>query len=183
MSLLIRIQIVSFFQFKAVLEPGNRYDPYCTSLVTKNTEIVGHIPREISRYIHFFLKRGGQVSATVTSTRRHRSPIEQGGLEVLITVTARHDTVSATTKLLALTLKHVQEYEALHNEAVMTEQPPNPTPRSLTSKPTKPKNVTKQVVSLLSDSESEDDINISHSTVTTTRKRVRVRVESESDSD
>lgn len=51
--------------------------------------VVGHIPREISRYTYYFIKHGGSVSATVQSTQRRKSPIEQGRLEILIEVTVK----------------------------------------------------------------------------------------------
>lgn len=49
---------------------------------------MGHVPREISRYCHFFITHGGKITATVASTQKRRSPIEQGGLEIPLVVTA-----------------------------------------------------------------------------------------------
>ena len=49
-------------------------DPYCCKILTKNEEqrlvTVGYIPREISRYVFFFLrKEGGSVHGQLTSTQ------------------------------------------------------------------------------------------------------------------
>ena len=43
----------------------------------------GHIPREISRHVYFFLKEeGGKVEGFVYSTKYRPSPIPAGGLEI-----------------------------------------------------------------------------------------------------
>ena len=63
-------------------------DPYyCCKILTKNEEqrmiTVGHIPREISRDVFFFLRDElGSVHGQLTSTQYHPSPIPAGGLEV-----------------------------------------------------------------------------------------------------
>ena len=48
----------------------------------KGWKTVGHIPREISRHVYFFIKsEGGSVNGTVISTKYRTSPIPAGGLE------------------------------------------------------------------------------------------------------
>ena len=46
--------------------------------------MVGHIPREISRLLWYFLNYGGKVDAKVHSERHRRSPIPSGGLEIIL---------------------------------------------------------------------------------------------------
>ena len=48
--------------------------------------IIGHIPRELSRYIWFAIKRGATIQAKVISTKEKASTLKQGGLEVPICV-------------------------------------------------------------------------------------------------
>ena len=44
---------------------------------------MGHIPREISRHVYYFLTaEGGTVSGHVVSTEHRYSPIPAGGLEI-----------------------------------------------------------------------------------------------------
>ena len=63
-------------------------DPYACAIKTKNPyfndwKTVGHIPREISRYVYFFIKEeNGNVSGTLKSLKYKPSPIPSGGLEV-----------------------------------------------------------------------------------------------------
>ena len=46
-------------------------------------DTVGHIPREISRHVYYFITaEGGRVSGTVLSTNYRYSPIPAGGLEI-----------------------------------------------------------------------------------------------------
>ena len=47
-------------------------------------EMVGHIPREISRFVWYFLHYGGKVDVKGHSERRRRSPIPPGGLEIIL---------------------------------------------------------------------------------------------------
>ena len=47
-------------------------------------DIVGHVPREISRFIWFFFTHGGIMEANVLSIRPLPSPIPSGGLEIML---------------------------------------------------------------------------------------------------
>lgn len=56
--------------------------------VKLNDGIVGHAPREVSRYLFYFTQHDGSLSAIVSSTQRRKSPIMQGGIEIQIRITA-----------------------------------------------------------------------------------------------
>ena len=62
-------------------EIGNIHDPFAISLGAKivgkltDNEIVGHIPREISCFCHYFINYGGQFEARVTCTKYRPSLI------------------------------------------------------------------------------------------------------------
>ena len=45
-------------------------------------QIVGHLPREISRVTKFLLDEGAVVQATLSTTHYKRLPLVQGGLEI-----------------------------------------------------------------------------------------------------
>ena len=47
-------------------------------------DIVGNIPREISRFCHYFMNYGGNIEARVRCTKNTPSPIPSGGLEIHI---------------------------------------------------------------------------------------------------
>ena len=63
-------------------------DPYACAIKTKNPyfsdwKTVGHIPREISRYVYFFIEEeNGNVSGTIKSLKCKSFPIPSGGLKV-----------------------------------------------------------------------------------------------------
>ena len=71
-------------------EIGNLHDPFAISLGANIPEkltdfdIVGHIPREISRFCHYFMNYGGKLKARVRCTKYRPSPIPLGGLEIPI---------------------------------------------------------------------------------------------------
>ena len=76
-------------------EINNIHDPFAISLGAKlngkltSNEIVGHIPREISRFCHFFINYGGKLEAHVTCAKYRPSPIPSGGLEIPILLSVK----------------------------------------------------------------------------------------------
>ena len=71
-------------------------DPYSIAWMRKcpsrlTADVVGHVPTETSRFIYYFLNRGGKINAVVTNGRYRSSPIPKGGLEILLTVTLTID--------------------------------------------------------------------------------------------
>ena len=72
---------------------SNKIDPYACAIRAKEEyfkgwKTVGHIPREISRHVYFFIKsEGGSVNGTVISTKYRTSPIPAGGLEIPLLLT------------------------------------------------------------------------------------------------
>ena len=52
---------------------------------------IGHLPREISRIIHFFLLRGGVVSVEIVYKNHRRSPLVQGWLRIPVKLIAEID--------------------------------------------------------------------------------------------
>ena len=73
-------------------EIGNIHDDFAVagSVLLPGTQhltIVGHIPRELSRYIWFALELGAEITGKVKSDRHRPSPLLQGGLEIPVTVT------------------------------------------------------------------------------------------------
>lgn len=62
-------------------ETDNSEDRYAVAYY-KSEEVVGHVPRKISRLCAAFLRRGGAMKGTVTGTRRYSSDLEQGGMEI-----------------------------------------------------------------------------------------------------
>ena len=47
-------------------------------------DIVGHIPREIGRFCHYFVNYGGGIEAKVRESKYRPSPVPSGGLEIPI---------------------------------------------------------------------------------------------------
>ena len=64
-------------------------DPYSIAWTKKNkskltSDTVGHIPKEISRTVFFFISRGGKVVGKVLEEKCYPSPIPKGGLKILL---------------------------------------------------------------------------------------------------
>ena len=60
----------------------NTFDMFAIKTCKSNGQIVGHLPREISRVTKFLLDRGAVVQATLFTTHYRRSPLVQGGLKI-----------------------------------------------------------------------------------------------------
>ena len=63
-------------------EPGNAFDRFAIKTVNEKGEIVGHLPKEISRVTKYLLDRGFTMYCKLSSRYYRRSPLVQGGLEI-----------------------------------------------------------------------------------------------------
>ena len=67
------------------------HDPYSIAWKKKNkskitADVVGHVPKEISRTVFFLISRDGKVVGRVLDEKCYPSPIPKGGLEILLMV-------------------------------------------------------------------------------------------------
>lgn len=95
-------------------ERNNNHDRYAIAATKRLAgrladSIVGHLPREISRYTRFLISRGGNVKVTVVDSKYRRSPLVQGGLEIPVTVCIELDSTSKNVSVL-------ERYKKLVNE-------------------------------------------------------------------
>ena len=77
-------------ELECLFERHNLFDMFAIKTChLEGGQIVGHLPREISRPTKFLLDRGAKVTAQLTGTHYRRSPLFQGGREIpyLVTVT------------------------------------------------------------------------------------------------
>ena len=106
-------------------------------------QILGHLPREISRPTKFLLDRGTKVRAQLTGTHYRRSPLFQGVLEIPCLVTV---TIPGSIKGNILIQRYQQMVEELYcapkkemimgsflEQMVPTEDEPRPKKKKITS--------------------------------------------------
>ena len=85
-------------------EVSNAHDPFAIK-VTKDGNVVGHLPKKISSTCSLFIRNGGIIYCEVTDpNRRYSRDLVQGGLEIpcVITLQGTRDLIEKATKLLAL---------------------------------------------------------------------------------
>ena len=87
-------------------------DPYCCAItITRVYKIspvtVGHIPREISRFVYFFLHEQGAISGTVVDTEPRISPIPEGGLEIKLLLNFTHPVERLLNRMKELVVKQL----------------------------------------------------------------------------
>ena len=63
-------------------ESKNVFDRFAIKTTKENGDIVGHLPKEISRVTKYYLDRGATMHCQLSTTRYNRSPLVQGGLEI-----------------------------------------------------------------------------------------------------
>ena len=74
--------------FKKEIDPvALKFDTFSIAFTRKSIEYlapltVEHLPLEISRFVYFFLERGGKMEAKVYQTKCEEFPIPKGGLEI-----------------------------------------------------------------------------------------------------
>ena len=106
---------------------SKRIDPYCCAIRTMNGSpaklvTVGHIPREISRHVYFFIKEeGGKVYGSVLSKKYRPSPIPAGGLEIPLTLNFQSNRYITHTKMIEFVTK-LYSYEFVANTPNVSEE-------------------------------------------------------------
>ena len=68
---------------------GNPFDVFAIKTCTDEGNIVGHLPREISRASKFLLDGGTVMNAKLSSSHYRRSPLVQGGMEIPCKITVK----------------------------------------------------------------------------------------------
>ena len=91
-------------------------DPYCCRITIKRVDrigpvTVGPVPRELSRFIFYFIQQGGLVTGTVASTTPRILPITGGGLEVPILMHITHENKAISSEMEILVRKQVEKNE------------------------------------------------------------------------
>ena len=87
-------------------------DPYWP--ITKRADrigpvTVGHAPRELFRFIFYFIQEGGSDTGAVAITTPRTSPIPEGGLEVPILMHFTHENKAISSKMEILARKQVEK--------------------------------------------------------------------------
>ena len=71
-------------------------------------DIVGHLPREISRFCRYFVNYGGKLEAGVTDINYRRSPIPSGRLEIPILLVVIK--ANASSLVMGKMIDYMKEY-------------------------------------------------------------------------
>ena len=50
-------------------ETGNEHDQYAVAILN-NDNVVGHVPREMSRICYYFIRSGGSIDCKITGRRK-----------------------------------------------------------------------------------------------------------------
>ena len=99
-------------EFVSLHESGNVADPHAMGVYCDANPgfVVGHLPKEISRYCHYFTMHDGKIRGEVTGPRQH-SDTEKGGMEIpcLLTFSGRRNMIR--------TLKNF--FEELHSSHIV----------------------------------------------------------------
>ena len=95
-------------------EIHNRHDCYAIAVMKRlpgslSDSVVGHLPREISRYTYYIIVHGASVSCKVIDVHHRRSPLVQGGLEIPCEVTVTMNYSQENVRAMAEYTRLLQE--------------------------------------------------------------------------
>ena len=102
-------------------------DSYCCRITIKRVDrtrpvTVGHVPRELSRFIFYFIQEGGWVTGTVATTTSRTSPIPEGRLEVPILMHFTHENKVISTEREILLRKQVEKMKKTFDVKTLAEE-------------------------------------------------------------
>ena len=102
-------------------------DPYCCRIAIKRVDrmgpaAVGHVPRELSRFIFYFIKKGCPVTGTVAKTTPRISPIPEGWLEVPILMHFTNENKAISSKMEILVRKQVEKMKKTFDVETLAEE-------------------------------------------------------------
>ena len=72
-------------EFACRQESDNEHDRFAIAIFTDGENVLGHLPREISRVSFYFLEHDGSITGKVTSKRRFCR--QRGGMEIPCEIT------------------------------------------------------------------------------------------------
>ena len=78
------------------VDAENEHDAYAVGIV-KDSAVVGHAPREVSRIFYYFLQHGGSINAEITGHRKFGHGLE---IPCCYTLTAKPKYIKQAKKLL-----------------------------------------------------------------------------------
>ena len=93
-------------KLETIHEENNPHDRYAVAAIRKTVSrlrpvVVGHLPREISRFTRFIILHGATVKVKVSDTKYRRSPLIQGGLEIPVEVEVQMENSSENQQALS----------------------------------------------------------------------------------
>ena len=93
-------------KLETIHEENNPHDRYAVAAIRKTVSrlrpvVVGHLPREISRFTRFIILHGATVKVKVSDTKHRRSPLIQGGLEIPVEVEVQMENSSENQQALS----------------------------------------------------------------------------------
>ena len=99
---------------------NNVYDRYAIAATKIHpglliSTVVGHLPREISRFTYFIIDLGASMTCKVVDTAHRRSPLIQGGLEIPIEVNVEMEVSEKTL----LVMNRYKDFVSKHYEELI----------------------------------------------------------------
>ena len=89
-------------------EDNNEHDAHAVAVI-KDSDVVGHVPRSISRVVWFFLERGGNIICRITGKRKMGVGVEVPCVYIF------SGSTKAVTKLSRLLCEHTFQHVETHS--------------------------------------------------------------------
>ena len=85
-------------------------DKYAIAIISNN-EIVGHVPKFLSKLTFFFLKHGATLTEKVATERRYSFDLPQGGMEIPVEFIYKSEKKELIDQMKEKTLEEIKKYD------------------------------------------------------------------------
>ena len=117
----------TYISMKEVNNISIDINSYCCRITIKRVDRigpvrVGHVTRELPRFVFYFIQEGGSVTGIVASTTPRISPITKGGLEVPILLYIIRENKAIYSKMEILVRKQVEKLKKTFDVETLAEE-------------------------------------------------------------
>ena len=117
----------TYISMKEVNNISIDINSYCCRITIKRVDRigpvkVGHVTKELSRFVFYFFQEGGSVAGIVASTTPRISPITKGGLEVPILLYIIRENKAIYSKMEILVRKQVEKLKKTFDVETLAEE-------------------------------------------------------------
>ena len=100
------------------MRPGALVEDQYAMAIKNNAQTVGHVPKFLSKLVHFFQKHEGELLVEVIGERRFSFDLPQGGMEIPAKFTFKTENIELFQQMQEKTLEQIEKFEERRKIAI-----------------------------------------------------------------